>query len=95
MPTLPGASQARVPSQLDGTVYTVGGTYFDVWELDRLWPDDFVETLHFPGADIAMSCNSGDDTCTGESSWLGLSGSPYKLGATLKYGVYASGYLGE
>ena len=56
-------------------VEVVSGLYMTAYELD--WPDgdDRVSKLTYPTISIPMSCNTGNDTCTGTSSWYSQSGS--------------------
>lgn len=72
-----------------GPIYTFGGTYIDVWDLDENWPDEYLGTISFPETNIAVSCDSYYLTCYGESGWTASSSHPNMFWSDLKISLDA------
>ena len=82
--------------QMQGEVYAVGSTWAQVWDLDENWPDEYLNTLHFPGTNILInSCDVQQDTCSGESPLLNPTSAPNYFTARYKVGLYLAGYMGQ
>lgn len=92
--TLPGTCV----SNLSGP-YTVEETYMDIWDLDGTWlpwPDEKLGRISYSAANLAsQSCDTGTDTCWGETGWLSPSDTPAEFTGKIKVGVLAVGGMGQ
>lgn len=82
--------------QMEDEVFAIGSTWAEVWDLDSNWPDEYLSTLYFPATNVVISsCNSQDDSCSGESALEDPTSGPSYFTARYKAGLYGTGYLGQ